>query len=86
MKLPTRSLVVAIHAAMGEYEAAIKDYSKAIGKDPKDEMPIVNRASVYMSTGKYEDALMTTQPQSSATASNAAFFSNERSLKSFWEI
>ncbi len=44
------------HAAMGEYEAAIADYTKAIEKDPKDEVPLVNRGKCVHVRCKYEEA------------------------------
>src|SRR5581483_2723225 len=37
------------HTAVGNLEAALKDFGQAIEKNPKDEVPYINRAAVYLS-------------------------------------
>ena len=45
------------HTAAGNLDAAIKDFAQAIEKNPKDEVPYINRAAVYISQGKIDLAI-----------------------------
>jgi tetratricopeptide (TPR) repeat protein len=44
-------------AQQGNYEEAIKDYTKAIRYAPRDPMPLASRGYIYQKMGKHDEAI-----------------------------